>query len=372
MTHDRYHRQVLLPRIGEAGQQRLARAHAAIVGCGALGSVAADLLARAGVGTLTLIDRDVVEPTNLQRQLLFDEADARNGTPKAVAAKARLGAVNSTIAIRAHVADLNHTNAERLTGLDPQASPAVLLDGTDNFETRYLLNDLAVRHATPYVYAGAVGTTGTAYTVMPDQSPCIRCLYPDVPPPGTTPTCDTAGVLGPLIATVAAWQATQALKLLTANHAALSRNLWTWDAWSPDTPPRAIDVTKARDPSCPCCARCRFDFLDGRAASRTTTLCGRHAVQLIPGNHETTQPPAPVDLAALAHRVHAVDHLAAGRGGQRQIANPEDVELDAARVVVLPLGVAAAPARGGHPGGRAAAEGAKHASRRRDLQADRP
>jgi adenylyltransferase/sulfurtransferase len=221
---DRYHRQTLLPGIGDAGQRRLLATHALIVGCGALGSCLADALARAGVGTLTIVDRDLVEITNLQRQILYDESDVREGMPKAEAAARRLREINSSIDIRPVIDDFDARNAERLSG-----GADIIIDGLDNFETRYLLNDLAVARGLPYIYGGAVGTQGMSVPILPhprkrvgsggaiswdeeDSTPCLRCIFPDPPPPGSSPTCDTAGVLGPLVSMVAAHQATQALK----------------------------------------------------------------------------------------------------------------------------------------------------------------
>jgi adenylyltransferase/sulfurtransferase len=308
---DRYHRQMLLPPIGELGQRRLAASHALIVGCGALGSVIADTLARAGVGMLTLVDRDIVELTNLQRQVLYDERDVTAGMPKAEAARARLARTNSQIAIHAYVDDFNHQNAERFAdGVD------LILDGLDNFETRYLLNDLAVSRGLPYLYGGAVGVTGVSMAVLPhdaarlgkstsqvtwtnDQStPCLRCVFPEAPPPGATPTCDTAGVLGPIVTIIAAYQSAQAIKLLTGHVDALDRSLLSVDLW--DNTIRRFDVREARSAECPCCAQGRFEHLRGEAGQFTTSLCGRDAVQISPaGSRDATA----IDLAAFAQRL---------------------------------------------------------------------
>ena len=217
---DRYHRQTLLPDFGNEGQARLSSSHALVVGCGALGCAAADTLTRAGVGRLTIVDRDVVELTNLQRQVLFDESDAAEGLPKAEAARRRLAAINSCVTIHALVQDFNHRTAPRIAGLAGAAPtpPDVILDGTDNFETRLVINDLAVKHGIPYVYAGAVGTKGMQMTVLPPAlgggPPCLRCLVDRPPAPGVLPTCDTAGVLGPVISIVSGVQAAEALKIL--------------------------------------------------------------------------------------------------------------------------------------------------------------
>jgi len=348
---DRYHRQMLLPGIGEAGQQRLARAHAAIVGCGALGTVIADSLARAGVGTLTIIDRDIVELTNLQRQVLFDEHDARQQVPKAAAAKDRLARINSQITINAHVDDLSASNAERLIG-----AADIMLDGLDNFETRYLLNDLAVATGRAYCYGGAVGTTGLAMTILPhgaarrsdaalskivtwtnDQStPCLRCMFPDPPPPGSTPTCDTAGVLGPVVALIASMQAISALKLLTGNLSAVDRSLLSVEVW--DNELRRMDVSGARRDDCPCCAKGEFAYLERGAGSATTSLCGRNAVQVTPAADANSQPAA-IDFQALANRLSAfgsftvTPHLLRG-----EFASERGVQGDAIELTLFPNG----------------------------------
>ncbi len=293
---DRYHRQVLLPAIGEAGQRRLLESHALVVGCGALGTMIADALARAGVGTLTIVDRDTVELTNLQRQVLFDEADVEAAMPKAEAARAKIGRINSGITVHAHVLDFNHRNAERIArGAD------VILDGLDNFEARYLLNDLAVRHGVPYVYGGAVATGGMSMPILPhsqfregepwssvrwsdaESSPCLRCIFPQPPPPGAAATCDTAGVLGAAVATIAAHQVAQAIKLLVGRLDSLDRSLFATDVWENTT--RRFDVSGSRsEDRCPCCGQGRFEYLSGEAGSAAATLCGRNAVQIAPAD----------------------------------------------------------------------------------------
>jgi molybdopterin/thiamine biosynthesis adenylyltransferase len=294
--HPRYHRQTLLPDFTSEAQARLAQSSVAIVGCGALGCASADLLVRAGVGAATLIDRDIVELTNLQRQSLYDERDATDAMPKAEAAKRRLTAVNSEVTLHAVVADLTADNAERTL-----ADASVLVDGTDNFDTRFLLNDLAVRRGIPYVYGGAVGTRGMAMTVLPpaerdaEALPCLRCLFPEPPPPGSQPTCDTAGVLGPVVAMVGAYQAGEALKLLINRTDLVLRSLLDFDPWNGDR--RRLPLAGARDPDCPCCARRRFEFLSGERAAGTAALCGRDAVQVSP------RPGQKIDLAALAQRL---------------------------------------------------------------------
>mgnify|MGYP006287834765 CR=1 FL=1 len=307
---NRYARQMQLPQIGADGQARVQRGHALVIGCGALGCAAADLLARAGVGRLTLVDRDVVEPTNLQRQCLFTEADAAAGRLKADAAAARLGAVNSEIEIRA-VADDVHAGSlpDLLDDVD------VIVDGVDNFETRYLLNDVAVADGFPYVYGGAIATHGMRMTILgrpeaarhhrsaitwtPEQATaCLRCLFPEPPPPGATPTCETAGVLGPVIQTIAALQVTEVLKLLAGRLDDLRRNLLRVDVW--DGTFRTITADQPRT-GCPCCGQSRFDALDHPRSAVATAMCGSATVQIHP---PVTEPV--IELPRLAKRL--ADH----------------------------------------------------------------
>jgi adenylyltransferase/sulfurtransferase len=283
---------VLLQPVGQEGQRRLMASHAVVVGCGALGCGVADLLARAGVGTLTLIDRDLVELTNLQRQTLFDERDAAEGIPKAEAARRRLAAVNSQITINAVVADLNPANAESLLGLAAGTrAPTVVLDGTDNFETRYLLNDAAVKHGVPYVYGGAVGMRGMQMSIIPGRTPCLRCLFEEPPPFGSSPTCDTVGVWGPLISMIAAREASDAMKIMLGQIEALSPMLADVETWSDQT--RRMAVGEPR-PGCVCCGERKFEFLAGQRGTGAASLCGQDAVQVAaPAGHQ-------LDLASLA------------------------------------------------------------------------
>jgi adenylyltransferase/sulfurtransferase len=267
---------MLLPDFGEDGQGRLARARALIVGVGALGCGVADQLARAGVGTLTLLDRDLVDWTNLQRQTLFEEEDARQALPKAQAAQQRLARVNAQSTVQPLVRDLTSVNAEATLA---EARPDVLIDGTDNFETRYLLNDLSVKHNIPIVYGGAVATHGMAATFVPDRGPCLRCIFEEAPPPGTTPTCDTVGVLGAVVMIVASCQASDALKLLLGRPDLVSTTLLDFDPWT--NARRRLDISNSKRDDCPCCARRRFEFLEG-GVSDSALLCGQNAVQVAP------------------------------------------------------------------------------------------
>ncbi len=306
----RYHRQMLLPAVGSAGQARLHAATALVVGCGALGSTLADQLARAGVGRLKLVDRDFVELTNLQRQTLYTEADVAAGVPKAEAARLRLTQVNSAITIEAHIADVNAASIADLGG-----DVDVIVDGLDNFETRFVINDFAVQRGIPYVYGGAVATHGMTVAVLPRSAegtaaweqqggatPCLRCLFDAPPPAGSAATCDTAGVLGPAVAVIGSVQAAEALKILLGEYAAVRRSLLTIDLW--DNALRQVDVGGALRADCPCCGRRQFEFLAGQAVSRTTTLCGRNTVQLLPGRAGEAVAGG-VDFEQLAQRLAA-------------------------------------------------------------------
>ncbi|MGN6506119.1 MAG: ThiF family adenylyltransferase [Tepidisphaeraceae bacterium] len=268
----RYHRQSLLPQIGTPGQERLRQASVLLIGVGALGTTLAEQLGRAGVGRLTIVDRDIVDLTNLQRQTLFDEADASSGAPKAVAAARRLRAINNTIEIDAQVRDVA---ADNIGELIDASKPTLLLDGTDNAETRYLINDAAIERNVPWVYGACVGVEGRVMTIVPGQTPCLRCIFPEPPLAGEIATCDTAGVLGAAATTIAALQAAASLRWLsggTAEFKLLTIDVWTWRF-------REIDTRDARRVDCPACGNRRFDFLNGRAA-QAASLCGRDSVQV--------------------------------------------------------------------------------------------
>lgn len=295
----RYHRQALLREVGEAGQRKLAQSHALIVGCGALGTVSADLLVRAGIGTVTVVDRDIVEITNLQRQTLFDGDDARQSVPKAEAARRRLAAVNPDIRVRGVIADFSFRNAEEiLVESALEARSTVIVDGTDNFETRYLLNDLAVKRGVGYVYGAAVGTIGMTMTIVPGQTPCLRCAFEEPPEPGsaaTSATCETAGVFAPVTAAIGAMQAGEAIKILLGRTDAISRALVSIDAWTNEV--RRMDLSRAKGDDCPCCRRREFPFLDGSRGQSAVVLCGRESVQIAPDR------PGRFDLEVLARRL---------------------------------------------------------------------
>ncbi|HEY2821749.1 MAG TPA: ThiF family adenylyltransferase [Candidatus Acidoferrum sp.] len=290
----KYSRQILFAGIGEKGQERLLAASAVVAGCGAIGAAAANLLVRAGVGRVRVIDRDFVEASNLQRQTLFEEADACDALPKAVAAERRLSAVNSQVHVEGIVADINPENAEELLG-----GFDVILDGTDNFETRFLVNDFAVQQSAPWIYAAAVGSYGLTMTVRPGVTACLACLLSGQRDgAGLDETCDTIGVLGPIVNLVASMEVAEALKLLSGNVEALHDRLISCDVWSG----RFQSVRVARNAECAVCVRGEFAHLEGEAQPHIT-MCGRDSVQI----HERGRA---LDLDALRQRLSpAVDDV---------------------------------------------------------------
>lgn len=301
MSNDRYVRQTMFGGIGSAGQARLAAARVVIIGCGATGTVLANHLARAGVGYLRLVDRDFIELHNLQRQQLFDEDDLAANLPKAVAAARKLQAINSEIVVEGIVADANPE-----TILDLTAEATLLLDGTDNFETRFLLNDVAVRWGIPWVYTGVVGGYGVSQTIVPGETACLRCLMPDLPPPGSAATCDTAGVVGPVVGAIGGISATEALKLIVGqgqrNPGLLHFDLWAWQL-------ERIELGGPR-PGCPTCDQRHFEFLDEDDGSLAASLCGRNAVQIRPRRTNAIDPAAVADaLTAVAEISVRNDYL---------------------------------------------------------------
>jgi len=286
---DRYSRQILFAGIGEEGQRRLAAARALIIGCGALGSAQAEILARAGVGNLRIVDRDFVEFTNLQRQTMFTEDDAANRLPKSIACTNHLGEINSEIRVEPEIADVNYSNIERLI-----AECDVVLDGTDNFATRYLINDACVKHNVNWIYGAAVGSYGVTMTIRPNESPCLRCVFPEAPAVASAPTCDTAGVIMPIINIVAAVQVSEALKLLTGQEKELHNSLMQFDVWRNEW--RRISIGELVT-DCPACSLHEFTTLDPDNRDFAAVLCGRHAVQVSPAQ------PARVDLNLLGKRL---------------------------------------------------------------------
>jgi molybdopterin/thiamine biosynthesis adenylyltransferase len=287
--NERYSRQILFREIGAGGQEKLLKSRVLLVGCGALGASHAEILARAGVGFLRVVDRDFVEFTNLQRQTLYSESDAKERLPKAIAAKNRLAEINSEIEVEAIVADVNHSNIESfIKDVD------LVLDGTDNFQIRYLINDACVKHKKTWIYGAAVSSYGTTMTIFPHKTPCLRCIFEEMPDAGSSPTCDTAGVIQPIISSISAIQTTEALKILTGNREKLHKSLVQIDVWQNDW--RKIKLGKPNE-DCETCARANFEFLDAESNEFSAVLCGRNAVQIAPPRV------ARIDLVNLAERL---------------------------------------------------------------------
>jgi adenylyltransferase/sulfurtransferase len=301
---------MLLAGMGAEGQERLLRSKAAVVGCGALGSFQAGALARAGVGRLALIDRDYVELSNLHRQWLFDEPDAEQALPKAVAAARRLDKINSGIQVTPWVADLTASNISDLL-----AEADLILDGTDNFETRYLLNDYAVSRNLPWIYGAAVGSYGLTMPVIPGRTACLRCIYPN-PPSGAQPTCETVGVLNAITSLIASFQVADALKILCGQAGSVRARITTVDLWSGQV--RQIEQP-APDPACPTCGAREFPYLEG-AGRAPVTLCGRNAVQI----HERTRP---LDLADLKEKLSRLGEVRANQFALRFFVAPFEMTI---------------------------------------------
>jgi molybdopterin-synthase adenylyltransferase len=295
----RYSRQVLFSGIGNEGQARIMAARIALVGCGALGAVHASLLVRAGVGTVRIIDRDFVEDSNLQRQILFDEEDVRQVQPKAIAAKKKLRMVNSLVKVEGLVEDVNASSIDRLLG-----GFDLLVDATDNFDVRFLLNDYAVKTGIPWIYGACVGSYGLTFPVLPGETACLRCVFESAPPAGVSPSCDTAGVIGPIVSVIAGIQVGEALKILSGKRDRVNRKITTIDLW--ENRYEAIDLPSPSS-ECPCCGQREFPYLDGSLGSDVTTLCGRNSVQI--RRREGTR----IDLDDLARRLGPVGKLEQNR-----------------------------------------------------------
>jgi len=293
--NERYSRQILFNGIGAEGQSKLLESRVLIVGCGALGASHAEMLARGGVGKIRIVDRDFVEFTNLQRQTLFSEADAKDRLPKAIAARKRLSEINSEISVEPIVADVNRSNIESLI-----KDCDLILDGTDNFQTRYLVNDACVKHDKIWIYGAAVSSYGATMTVIPNKTPCLRCIFETMPGAASAPTCDTAGVIMPIISTVSAVQVTEALKILTGNFERLHGSLMQIDVWQNDW--RKIKLALP-NPDCETCGNRNFTFLDAESVEFSAVLCGRDAIQIMP--------PAPgqIDLQQLAERLKNISDI---------------------------------------------------------------
>src|SRR5438128_3429459 len=271
---ERYSRQMRFYGVGLEGQHKLAEARVTLCGCGALGTVLANALVRAGVGHLRLVDRDFIETNDLQRQVVFDEHDVADNLPKAEAAARKLGAINSGVHVEPVVTDIDRTNI-----LDLVQDADLILDGTDNFEIRYLINDAAVKLGKPWVYGGCIGSHGQTMTIIPGDTPCLRCVFEAAPAPGEAGTCETAGVLSPIVNIVASFQATEAIKLLTGRLDKVNRELLFFDVW--ENVQRRIKIAPLLGKvDCPCCQRRRFEWLEGEQGTHTTSLCGRNAIQV--------------------------------------------------------------------------------------------
>lgn len=293
----RYDRQARFAALGEEGQQRLASARALVCGCGALGSVVAETLVRAGVGFVRIVDRDFVELNNLQRQVLYDEQDVADNLPKAIAAANKLRRINSEVGINPVVTDVTYLNIAKLAG-----DVDVIVDGTDNFGTRLLVNDFAIKHNKPWVYGGCIGAEGQTMTILPGETACLACLIADAPPPGTTPTCDTAGIIGPIVNVVASIEAAEALKILSGHREAVSRRLAIIDLW--DNQVRHVELTKlAAGGDCRVCKHHEFVWLAGERSDSSAVLCGRNAVQL------SAAAGIAISLDSLATRLNSVGRV---------------------------------------------------------------
>ncbi|HET9921587.1 MAG TPA: ThiF family adenylyltransferase [Ktedonobacteraceae bacterium] len=289
---DRYSRQTLFGPIGKTGQERLRNASVTIIGCGALGTVLANNLCRAGIGRITIADRDFIEMNNLQRQVLFDEEDVARRLPKVVAAAEKLRRMNSETKIEALVEDINADGIETLV-----RDTDLVLDATDNFETRYLLNDVCVKYQRPWIYSGVIASYGVTMNILPGETPCLRCVFPEMPLPGTTPTCDTAGVLNGIVGAITGVASTEALKILL-NSDKISRAMFWMDVWE-NTCDR---IELPRQPDCPACGQHHFEFLDTLSGSYSTSLCGRNAVQVRAAKRPDL-PRVSLNLAELAERL---------------------------------------------------------------------
>jgi adenylyltransferase/sulfurtransferase len=310
ISTEKYSRQTLFTPLGEQGQRRLLSSRAVIVGCGALGSFHAAALARAGVGELVLIDRDYVEESNLQRQWLYDESDAREGLPKAIAAERKLRAVNSEISVTGIVTDVDAANVERMIeGAD------VILDGSDNFAVRYLVNEAAVKHSIPWIYGAAVGSYGVTATILPGRTPCLACLLPDAPG-GAQPTCDTAGILNVAASAVASFQVADALKILSGNSEAVEPRLLTLDVWQGS--PRSVAIAEP-DPECRVCGQREFPLLDAAGTRPSTVLCGRNAIQV--------RGDSPIDIEKLAAQLGALGEVRTNEYALRFITPPYEMTI---------------------------------------------
>ena len=291
---DRYSRQTLFKPIGKEGQERLQAASVAIIGCGALGSTLANNLCRAGIGRLVIADRDYIEINNLQRQILFDEDDIARRLPKAVAAAEKLRRINSGVTVEALVEDINADGIESLV-----QSVDLILDATDNFATRYLLNDACVKYGRPWIYSGVIASYGVTLNIIPGETPCLRCIYPDMPLPGTTATCDTAGILNGIVGAITGIASTETLKILLKSDK-VSHDMFWMDVWE-NTSER---IELPRYANCPTCGQHHYEFLDMLSGTDSTSLCGRDAVQVRSGKRGDS-----INFSDLAERLRPVGQV---------------------------------------------------------------
>lgn len=308
---ERYIRQMAFAGIGAEGQKKLSESYVVIVGCGALGTVIANNLARAGVGKIKIVDRDFVEKTNLQRQTLFTEEDVINQTPKAIAATQYLRLVNSEIEIIAEILDVNPSNIERVI-----AGADIVLDGTDNFETRFLLNDACVKYGIPWVYGGAVGSFGMTMNIIPGQTPCFQCLVPVLPAPGSQPTCETAGILGMTTAVIGSLQSAEAIKILIGSPQ-IRKEVLMIDVWQNHV--NIVPIEKNQN--CHCCGKRNFTYLQAGAGTFVTSLCGRNSMQVIPAK------PTTINFAEISHKLSAVGSVSYNQHLLRFIVPPYEIVL---------------------------------------------
>jgi len=336
---NRYARQIRFTPIGADGQRSLEQSRVAIVGMGALGSVIASHLVRSGVGYVRIIDRDIIETSNLQRQMLYTEQDVSELKPKAEAAATHLRSFNSEVTIEPIVADLTAANAEELlSGVD------LIVDGSDNFSVRYLMNDFSIKHTIPWIYGGAVGASGMTMTIIPGKTPCYRCLFANPPQPGTTDTCETAGVISPVVDIIASTESAEAIKLLSGNTQALHGTLFQVDVWNHAWIPVSLNNSKRSD--CPTCGERRFDFLDqSHEESAAAALCGRNSVQITPSA------PASLQLEQLALRLKDAGVITLNRYLLR-------IELSSSMTIVV------------FPDGRAIVQGTDHLAKARSIYAE--
>jgi molybdopterin/thiamine biosynthesis adenylyltransferase len=275
---ERYSRQILFQHIDGNRQKKLINSTVLLIGCGALGTVSSSYLVRAGIGQLKIIDRDFIEENNLQRQILFDEDDILENLPKAVAAQKKLQRINSNVKVEGIVTDINYSNIEELT-----KDVDIIIDGTDNFETRFLVNDYCVKNSIPWVYGACIGSRGVLMNIIPSMTPCLRCVFETMPQIGSFPTCDTAGVIGPIAGIIASFQVTEAIKILTGNYASVNKSLLEIDVW--ETNFRQIDISELKDTNnCPTCKLHNYEFLKAEAGIMTTLLCGKNAIQVMSRN----------------------------------------------------------------------------------------